>query len=252
MQSGIRIYGESDGTHTGFAMVDRGVARCGTELTDGEFRARVVLASFDWHGEGCWPSLETIAGAMGCSTDKAGRCLDGLVAKGHVEKRRRGRGLTNTYLLLDRSDSAHVRVLDSALVRSEVEAVEVDEEPQSNTTAVESAVADPDLRGSEQDRLELFEALRQRVLPHVIGADENTETTWATMCIRAGRCGDPGLAEHLEAKILGVAPFTPIEPTVELVTTILRDHLDGYQPVAARFDQHGYVDDGRNLWEGRP
>jgi DNA-binding transcriptional ArsR family regulator len=161
-----------------FAMVARSVLRSRDEIVverDGSRRRlkpmeKLVfaeLAAFDWHGEGCWPSRETLAADLDVSEDTIDRAVSGLVKAGLVEKRRRGQGLTNTYLLRP-PDSAPVRTPEAAPVRPEVDEGEVDEEIKGTPPA-----------GRATARPAVVEAIKGLVYD-LEDADELTELTFVT------------------------------------------------------------------------
>jgi hypothetical protein len=214
------------------------------DLTDAEHRAYSALAFFDWRGDGCWPSIATIAEAMGCSEDKAGRALASLRKKGLVEVRR-GQRKTNTYQLLipetadpcsrNRSrpdlDSGDLRVLDSGDLRYEENPLEENEgEADTNPLTTTDAVALTRTSSGDTDeaRSEILHRLQERVLPLVEDADEGTERTWARVVRGARYPIDPGLADYLEAKYRGEKGLEPLPvKSARYVTRVLQEQGEG-------------------------
>lgn len=70
-----------------------------------------IIASFVFEdGEYAFPSVGRIALALGCSERRAREYINELVEKGFIHKKRRGRGKTNNYYLVDLDDVPHLKV----------------------------------------------------------------------------------------------------------------------------------------------
>jgi Helix-turn-helix domain len=115
--------------------------------------AYAVLKSYDFHGEGCHVARETIAEAMGCSTDTVDRAIGELLKAGLIEKRRRGLTQSNEYLLLT-PEAAPVRSPESAPMRSQESApvrpeVELLKNNRPITTTATKAISEEDQRAAE-------------------------------------------------------------------------------------------------------
>lgn len=95
------VYIESDDLREGFTAVPNwllGLPR----LSDGAFRLYILLLSYAWQHDRCFPSQSLLAAQMGVRPDAVGRRMRELEGAGLVESRRRGQGQTNLYILRKR------------------------------------------------------------------------------------------------------------------------------------------------------
>lgn len=88
----------------GFTQVPNVILR-EPNLSTGAKLIYACLLSYAWQKESCFPGQETLAEDLGISKRSVVTCLQELEKFGYVEKKRRGLGKTNVYILHSRVKS---------------------------------------------------------------------------------------------------------------------------------------------------